>query len=79
MMTHEMLDDGVPRGGRGFEDAVRAICAELDQRPLGQMAPGVNQTLTGLAAYIFERLRAKYPGLVSVSVSDGRYAGVVDG
>jgi hypothetical protein len=41
------------------------------------MAPGVNQTLTGLAAYIFERMVAKYPNLSSVEVSDGRYSGKV--
>lgn len=76
-MGHELLDDGVPRGGRGFDVALRTLCSELDKRPLDQMAPGINQTMIGIAAYIFERMVAKYPGLVEVSVSDGRYTGTV--
>jgi len=75
--THDLLDDGVPRGCRGFDSAIRSICDELDERPLDQMAPGINQTHTGIAAYIFERLAAQYAGLSFVTVSDGRYQGHV--
>jgi 6-pyruvoyl-tetrahydropterin synthase len=74
---HDLLDDGVPRGCRGFDSALQAICDELDERPLDQMAPGINQTHTGIAAYIFERLAAQYAGLSFVTVSDGRYMGTV--
>jgi len=76
-MSHELLDDGVPRGGRGFDVALHNICSELDERPFSQMAPGVNQTLTGIAAYIFERMVSKYPNLSGVEVTDGRYSGKV--
>jgi 6-pyruvoyl-tetrahydropterin synthase len=76
-VTHDLLDDGVPRGARGFDLALAAICDELDERPLDEMAPGINRTHTGIAAYIFERLAAQYAGLSSVSVDDGRYLGGV--
>lgn len=74
-LSHELLDDGVPRGGRGFDVALHDLVGEFDKRPLDQMAPGVNQTMVGLASYFFERLVATYPGLSSVEVSDGRYTG----
>ena len=75
--THDLLDDGVPRGCRGFDTALAAVCDELDERPLDKMAPGINQTHAGIAAYIFERLVAQYAGLTFVTVDDGRYQGHV--
>jgi 6-pyruvoyl-tetrahydropterin synthase len=76
--THELLDEGVPRGGRGFDARLSLVVGELDERPLEEMAPGVMPTHTGLAAYIFERMASAFPGITAVSVRDERgYAGTV--
>lgn len=74
--SHELLDEGIPRGGRGFDERLAQVVAELDERPLDQMVPGVVQTHVGLAAYIFERMASAFPGLTAVQVRDERgYAG----
>ena len=77
-VEHEQLDNGMPRGGKGFDDAVRALCTELDHRPLSEMLPGVQQTLPALAAHFFERLASQYPGLKNVAVFDGISTGGVE-
>lgn len=77
-IEHEQLDDGMPRGASGFDDALRVICAEFDHKPLAEMMPGLNQTLPGMAAYFYERLAAKYPNLKSVGVFDGISTGTVE-
>lgn len=76
--VHEMLDEGVPRGGRGFDERLAQVVGELDERPLDEMVPGVQPTHVGLAAYISERMVATYPGLSAVTVRDERgYSGTV--
>jgi 6-pyruvoyl-tetrahydropterin synthase len=70
MVVHEMLDDGVPRGAKGLEDALRTLCVEFDGRPIEKMAPGVNQSLPALAAYFAERLIARFPYLAMITVKD---------
>jgi len=75
--AHDLLDAGVPRGCRGLEGALSGVCFELDSRPFDQMAPGAQETLTGIAAYIYERLAHRFAGLVTVTVSDGRYEGII--
>jgi 6-pyruvoyl-tetrahydropterin synthase len=77
-VEHEQLDDGMPRGARGFDDAVHELCVELDHKPLSEMMPGMQQTLPGMAAYFFERLAKDYPGLKSVGVFDGTSTGTVE-
>lgn len=77
-IEHEQLDGGMPRGGQGFDDAVRALCDEFDHKPLGEIAPGIHQTLPGMAAYFFERLAPRFPGLKSVAVFDGISTGGVE-
>jgi 6-pyruvoyl-tetrahydropterin synthase len=74
--VHEMLDEGIPRGGRGFDERLAQVVGELDGRPLDEMVPGVQHTHVGLAAYIYERMAATFPGLSAVSVRDERgYSG----
>jgi 6-pyruvoyl-tetrahydropterin synthase len=70
-VINELMDEGVPRGSKGLEETLGAIATELDERPMSQMIPGVEPTLSGIAAFIFERLAHDFPGLDRVEVFDG--------
>lgn len=72
-VTNDTMDHGIPRGGKGLEDALRALVREFDHRPLGPLVP-TELTVPGLAAYFVERLISSFPFISSVSVSDGRGA-----
>ena len=71
LTSSEMEKEGIPRGAEGLERFWGDLCAELDYRPLEKMLTGVITTPLGLANYLFERVSAEFPGIVSVRVDDG--------
>ena len=77
-ISHEELDEGMPRGSQALESYLGAVAKEFDGRPLEEMMPDRSHTLPHLAAYVFERLAPTFKGLVLVSVSDGHLTGTVE-
>jgi len=63
--TEQGTDGGV---GAEILGDLRSIVGELHLHDLGDMLYGGSQTLTGLAAWIMERLLSRHPRLTSVEV-----------
>lgn len=58
-------------------EALAAIAAELRNRNLDEMLPGVPATPSGVAAYVRERINLRVPTLSTVMVDNGMWSSTV--
>lgn len=65
---------GMVRGTEELHGDIRSLMVEIDGKPVNTSIPATNGSLQSVAMWVLERLQAKCPQVVEVSVSIGDHA-----